>query len=269
LLGRYFPSQWPKFAATLAGILTGTGQTSPAPPVYGVAEQAVIGIRASDAIFKPNSSEEYLPVLAAQAAVSPSFSDVMYASFWISARWRMVSSCKCNDIDLNTLADFLGLQPAKERYWGNFSTRTKTPILYINGEYDPVTPLENAYNASAGFAGSVVLSHSGYGHGLFASPSKCAANYVQAYFKNATLPPNGTHCEPDLTLLQTWEQAVLSAAATTNSSTNSTTNGTVNGDNGTQNGSAPAYSNAATTFRDSASSLGALGFLALGALFLF
>ena len=92
----YFPaSEWVRFAATLAAELTGQvsndGSTPPAPQ-WGVAQQAVVGIRASDATFKANSSDEYLPTLAAQAAVSASFSDVMYASFWISTRWKMVSS---------------------------------------------------------------------------------------------------------------------------------------------------------------------------------
>jgi hypothetical protein len=125
--------------------------------------------------------------------------------------------------------------------------KTKTPILYVNGAYDPVTPLVNAYNASATFEGSVLLTHSGYGHGLFASPSKCAAAYTQAYFKNATLPPNGTHCEPDLTLLQAWKLAVAKAAnSTANGITSGTSaggNGTAGGNNGTQNGSTSAMSN--------------------------
>ncbi|KAK3677511.1 hypothetical protein LTR78_002361 [Recurvomyces mirabilis] len=218
----YFPSGWPKFAQTLAAVFTGSSP-APKPAVqYGVAENAVVGIRASDATFHANSSDEYLPTLRAQQAVSPSFSDAMYVSFWVSAQWKM---------------------PAKERYWGDFHVKTKTPVLFINGQHDPVTPLENAYNASASFEGSAVLSHSGYGHGLFASPSQCAADYVQAYFKNATLPPNGTHCEPDLTLLQMWVQS-LPAGVATNGTTNGTANATTGNGNGSQSSSTPVpYAN--------------------------
>ncbi|KAK4552957.1 hypothetical protein LTR86_009881 [Recurvomyces mirabilis] len=223
----YFPSGWPKFAQTFAAVFTGSSAPATTPIQYGVAENAVVGIRASDATFHANSSDEYLPTLRAQQVVSPSFSDAMYVSFWVSAQWKM---------------------PAKERYWGDFHVKTKTPVLFINGEYDPVTPLENAFNASASFEGSVVLSHSGYGHGLFASPSLCAANYVQAYFKNATLPPNGTHCEPDLTLLQTWLLS-LPAGTATNGSANGTVNGTTSNGNGSQSSSTPVpYSNGAVGY---------------------
>lgn len=53
---------------------------------------------------------------------------------------------------------------AKERYMGTFrGIRTRTPILFLNGEYDPVTPLISARNASDGFVGSRVLSTSGVG----------------------------------------------------------------------------------------------------------
>jgi hypothetical protein len=53
---------------------------------------------------------------------------------------------------------------AKDRYMGLFrSIQTKTPILFLNSEYDPVTPLISARNSSDGFVGSRVLSTSGVG----------------------------------------------------------------------------------------------------------
>ncbi|KAK5316321.1 hypothetical protein LTR70_006275 [Exophiala xenobiotica] len=195
----YFPRTWPRTAQTLASLLNGTTSSTPGsnstPEVYGTAQNAVIGIRGSDATFIANSSEEYLAEVKYQATVSPGFSDVAYFSLWPSAQWRM---------------------HAQERYWGDFNVTTKTPILYVNGEFDPVTPLVNAYKASAGFEGSVVLPHSGYGHGIFAAPSQCVAGYVQAYFKDATLPGEDAHCEPDSSLLQVWRASVQ---ATKNDST--------------------------------------------------
>lgn len=211
----YFPSTWPSFAETLAGLLNGTtspAENTTAAPVYGEAANAVIGIRASDATFTANSSDQYLPQVQYQTTVSPGFSDIAYFSLWASARWTM---------------------PAKERYWGNFRATTKTPILYVNGEFDPVTPLVNAYNGSAGFEGSVVLPHSGYGHGVFAAPSQCVARHVQAYFLNATLPPSDEHCDPDLTLTELW------LATVQGSGTNSTSGGgndTGNDSSGNGNG---------------------------------
>ncbi|KIW99552.1 uncharacterized protein Z518_11291 [Rhinocladiella mackenziei CBS 650.93] len=205
----YFPRTWPSFAETLASILNGT-ITAPAsdstPETYGTADNDVIGIRASDATFIANSSEEYLAQVEYQATISPGFSDVSYFPLWISAQWRM---------------------PAKERYWGDFHVKTKTPILYVNGEFDPVTPLVNAYNASAAFEGSVVLPHSGYGHGIFTDPSQCVARHIQAYFKNATLPGEDMRCEPDMSLLQVWQASLQ--VTESGSSSGGDGNGTMEG----------------------------------------
>jgi len=227
----YFPVTWPSRAQTFADLLAATlsGKIPPIPDsssnvTYGNASPNtnIIGIRASDAIFHANSSAEYLPIVEQQAAVSPGFSDAAYYSLWPSARWLM---------------------PAAERYWGDFNVTTKTPILYVNGQYDPVTPLTNAFNASQSFHGSSVLQHSGYGHGLFASPSECAARYVRAYFLNGTLPANATECLPDQTLLQTW----LANVAPSNASSN----GTVGGGNSTSPDAtpSPAVSNGGSLVR--------------------
>lgn len=78
----YFPRTWPDFAETLASLLNGTTSNTPAsnstPEVYGTAQNAVIGIRASDATFIANSSEEYLAQVKYQATISPGFSDISY-----------------------------------------------------------------------------------------------------------------------------------------------------------------------------------------------
>ncbi|KAK3046035.1 hypothetical protein LTR09_012448 [Extremus antarcticus] len=228
----YFPRQWPQLADEITLLVNATTTTPPTTPNvtsnatrYDEAENAVIGIRASDATFQANLSREYLPIVEQSAQVSDSFSDVFYFSLWASARWRM---------------------PAKERYWGDFRETTNTPILYVNGQYDPVTPIVGAYNASSGFAGSVVLAHSGYGHGLLASPSRCAAEFVQQYFKDATLPANGTVCEPDASLLETWEAVVKASSTTSNGSSNGTSSSSGPGQSSsgspgqTSSGSAPA-----------------------------
>lgn len=43
------------------------------------------------------------------------------------------------------------------------NVKTRNPILFVNGEFDPVTPLVSAQNSSAGFVGSGVLRHNGGG----------------------------------------------------------------------------------------------------------
>lgn len=195
----YWPSQWPALSEQIVSMLNATSEDaastdasseesdSPsteeaAPWTYDQASMAIYGIRASDATFKPTSPTEYLPQVSYQSSLS-GFADSWYFNMWTSARWKL---------------------PAKERFHGAFEAKTKHPILYVNGEYDPVTPLVAAQRASKGFEGSVVLAHSGFGHGLIASPSKCAQEYTRAYFREGSLPEEGTSCEPDL---GPWELA--------------------------------------------------------------
>ncbi|KAH0843784.1 hypothetical protein AYO21_07922 [Fonsecaea monophora] len=240
----YYPSTWPTFAETLASIMNGTA-SAPAntstPVPYGLAKYAVIRIRASDATFIANSSDDYLSQVKYQATVSPGFSDASYFNIWPSARWRM---------------------HARERYWGDFRATTKSPILYVNGEFDPVTPLVNAYNGSAGFTGSAVLPHSGYGHGVFVSPSACVSRHVQAYFLNGTLPEADAHCEPDLDPVELWLSRVQASEANSTASGNDTDDGSGNGNataNASENGASRENSRTVYT---------TVGMLAIAALIL-
>ncbi|KAK8047277.1 hypothetical protein PG996_015341 [Apiospora saccharicola] len=86
---------------------------------------------------------------------------------------------------------------AKGRYEGDFRVRTRHPILLIGNAADPVTPMASARNASAGFAGSVVLEHKGFGHASVAQPSTCTLAKVRDYFTSGALPAPGTACEVD------------------------------------------------------------------------
>lgn len=180
----YYPGTWPVLGDLIVSYLNGTASlnASLSPPPNTTAEPydlgagwSVLGIRAGDALWRVDTAEEYLARVEYQQSVS-SFSS-SYQAIWPSARWRI---------------------NAKERFTGSFQgVKTRHEILFVNGEYDPVTPLAHAYRSSAGFEGSVVLPHSGYGHGVVVSPSACVAQHVQAYFKDGVLPENGSHCEPD------------------------------------------------------------------------
>jgi hypothetical protein len=233
----YAPSRWPGLAQTLAQYAQNiTPPAAPPRPKYGPADQSVVGIRGSDATFHANSTEDYLPILLEQNAVSKDFSDVGYFSIWLSAAWKL---------------------QAKERYWGNFNVQTKQPILYINGEYDPVTPIVGAYNGSAGFTGSVVLPHNGYGHGVFLDPSECVQNYSRQYFIDGSLPPNGTRCEPDQTPAQIWRATVQAAAAASNGTSGG--NGTTGTNGTTQGGSNGTSTNETATNNGAAGSMSSRG----------
>ncbi|GAB1192493.1 hypothetical protein APSETT444_001685 [Aspergillus pseudonomiae] len=86
---------------------------------------------------------------------------------------------------------------AKERYVGNFESKTKNPIMVIGNTYDSATPLVSARNISASFEGSVLLEHGGWGHASLAHGSSCTSKIVRDYWTNGSLPAAGTKCEPD------------------------------------------------------------------------
>ncbi|KAF7512022.1 hypothetical protein GJ744_002735 [Endocarpon pusillum] len=88
--------------------------------------------------------------------------------------------------------------PAKERFTDKFENiRTSSPILFVGNTADPTTPLRNAFSMSKAFPGSSVLTINGTGHMSYSATqdSECAAEWIMPYFRNGTLPPNGTVCE--------------------------------------------------------------------------
>jgi pimeloyl-ACP methyl ester carboxylesterase len=150
----YDPNTWSSLADDLVSLLNGTDSTAmtstpqtnaDSPSPYSLGQTAFEGIRCSDTVWRANSAEDILGIVKEQSTIS-SFSDVFYDQTWRCAAWKM---------------------DAKERYTGKFSAETKFPILLVGGAYDPVTPLVSAFNTSAGFKDSVVLTHRGYGVCVF------------------------------------------------------------------------------------------------------
>ncbi|KAI7764595.1 hypothetical protein LZL87_003800 [Fusarium oxysporum] len=82
---------------------------------------------------------------------------------------------------------------------------TKNPILLVNSEYDPVTPLGNARKISARFPGSRVVVHEGVGHCFADHPSSCTREIVARYFIDGKLPPAEATCKPDVTTFEVVE----------------------------------------------------------------
>ena len=144
----YAPVKFPSLAAELSLVLSrnfsryeNAKATNQSISKWNEGEMAFWGIACSDAGFRAGSPEDMYSLVAAQENVS-SFADIFMPQIWPCAQWRM---------------------QAAERYTGNFMAKTSFPLLFTNGLYDPVTPLSSAFNASAGFEGSVVLTHNGHG----------------------------------------------------------------------------------------------------------
>lgn len=138
---------------------------------------AAWGIGCGDNTWRISTPDELLPVAQRHFQTS-SFADVGFpARIWACGVWKM---------------------RAKEIYSGDFTAQTKNPIMLVNGIYDPVTPWASAVNTSAGFEGSALLKHKGFGHGVMSHPSLCTGHAIRRFFDDGTLPEEGTECEPDV-----------------------------------------------------------------------
>lgn len=143
----YSPIYWPELANALVEILAFDfsqyyNQHNLPIVEFNKGYQAFWGIACSDAAYRANSPEEMVWLVDRQQNVS-GFSDLT-SHIWPCYQWKM---------------------PAAERYTGNFTAKTSFPILFTNGHYDPITPYASAVNQSAGFEGSVIVTHGGHGVG--------------------------------------------------------------------------------------------------------
>ncbi|CBX99103.1 hypothetical protein IAQ61_000771 [Plenodomus lingam] len=72
---------------------------------------------------------------------------------------------------------------------------TSTPILFISGTADPITPLVSAEKMQGLFPGSGLLVWEGAGHTAHVRKSACVSRHEKQYMLNGRLPPANTTCE--------------------------------------------------------------------------
>lgn len=71
----------------------------------------------------------------------------------------------------------------KDRWDGDFNSKTANPILWGSMESDYITPLNQARNMSDLFPGSrLLIMKGGYGHSTLAMPSRCATKVIPSHF---------------------------------------------------------------------------------------
>ncbi|KAJ5749485.1 hypothetical protein N7533_006513 [Penicillium manginii] len=158
-----------------------TAQTLSTDPVMREAtRRAVIslaGIYCGDNQARTDSLLDFLPTIRALYNTSRLSGDGAIGSYMGCQQWK--------------------IKP-KEVFRGPFQAKTKTPILIIGNTLDSHTPLKSAHNVSAGYEGSVVLEVNGNGHASNSVPSMCLFEKTTAFWKNGTLPEEGTVCERDV-----------------------------------------------------------------------
>lgn len=147
----YNPATWPTLATGLHGLLTKNMTAiptiapflAPSVPIYpNHGPDAPLGIRSSDVSPRTDNVTTLYPLFERFYAKSQLLGDVLSVPAMMYAQWPF---------------------QAKGGYTGDFRAKTRYPILFVGSDVDPITPLVSAQNASAGFEGSVVLRHGGYG----------------------------------------------------------------------------------------------------------
>lgn len=120
-----------------------------ATSTYNRGTHSFYGVECLDSRLRAAASPEEVLAAAAAQQASSALADGFVPNLWACAAWRF--------------------EPP-ERFEGRYEGRTRHPILFINGEYDPVTPLSVARNASTWYEGSVLLTHTGHGVSLVSLP---------------------------------------------------------------------------------------------------
>ena len=68
------------------------------------------------------------------------------------------------------------------------------PVLMVNSERDPATPLESARHAASRFKGARLLTVTGGEHAVYLSGNACVDQEVEAFLLQGKLPPVGASC---------------------------------------------------------------------------
>lgn len=84
-----------------------------------------------------------------------------------------------------------------DRYTGPWNRETAPILLVGNSAGDPATPYEDAVSTSQELGNARLLTLDTFGHTAIGGPSTCIDDYVNRYFIDGDLPPEGTVCQPD------------------------------------------------------------------------
>lgn len=84
--------------------------------------------------------------------------------------------------------------PAKPDPLSAPTTKDAPPIVIIDTTNDPATPYEWGLNVNQQLASSVLITHRGNGHTIYAQGDSCVDNAVNAYLLNLTVPAKDTTC---------------------------------------------------------------------------
>ncbi|KAI8711007.1 hypothetical protein NCS52_01514100 [Fusarium sp. LHS14.1] len=189
VLNLYSPDQMPAAIEKVTMALNGSWAEALAPGKPQTESKwneggalAILGISCGDSSFRTESPDDMYSLYRAHLAQS-SFGDSGAGGRLSCARWRFEAAEKIDNDKLRNI-------------------KTNYPVLVLNGIYDPVTPVSNAWEVSARLRNSRVMVYESAGHGFNVHSSKCSNEVVRKYFQEGELPEVGTVCKPDKTAYQ-------------------------------------------------------------------
>lgn len=179
----YAPKGWPKFAQTLANLLTGN------------ATDALLAFTFSTfAKIKGDSTD----IITLNDGISG-------AQYW--AQGRQAYNDKMQPFYRNlSFAATLSRQYGAKQQWAiprthNYipqkGVKTTHPLLILSTTYDPVCSLTAARTANEAFVDSRLVELKAYGHCSLAMPSLCIVKHVRNFLRDGSMPPEGATCEMD------------------------------------------------------------------------
>lgn len=104
--------------------------------------EALWAIKCGDTTARSSDLEGIMGAVEYALESSPSFGAIQPVSGALCAQWPF---------------------KPKERYTGDFHTRTPNPVLFVGNTYDAATAIGSAYKMSERFEGSIVLEQKGFG----------------------------------------------------------------------------------------------------------
>jgi pimeloyl-ACP methyl ester carboxylesterase len=204
-------ADWPGLASYLQGLYTSTtgGRALTATQATGLAQAAarakdvtIMGPPAAtsgsaagmaSARYTDNRADAYYAIQCADSLVPTS--DAVYHNLAITEDQQVPGFGRLIVYDMMPCATWPAMHT--DAYDGPWN-RSRTPILVINAEHDPITPIWGAEAAVAELGNARLLKVNGDGHtSMYVEPSTCRDDAELAYLVSLRLPPKGIVCNVD------------------------------------------------------------------------
>lgn len=171
----YSPLTWPSFTKAVAEVSRGNAtsfikQCVEPAKVENDYPHAGLAIAGGDILFprtKAFTLEDFKRQIQYQEMLSPLAGEVLASLLSTEESWTIIG---------------------RDRHFGNFTSYTRNPLLFIGNDYDPITPLLYARKMATLFSNASVLRAKMYGHASVAQPSQCTMDTIRDHFLYEIIP---------------------------------------------------------------------------------